>query len=79
MCLQAFRACCWSCADRNGGANALADDDEEDAIEASDDDGFCGVPASMSDARRKRPAPKSLRPQSVRRPDNTVLVAFLNT
>lgn len=40
--------------------------DEEDAIEASDDDGFGAAPAPLPAAAFKRPAPTSARQQSVR-------------
>lgn len=50
-------------ADRTGGGNAAMD--EEDAIEASDDEGFGGMPAPLPAAAFKRPAPMSARQQSV--------------
>lgn len=51
------------CADRVAGGNAAAD--EDDAIEASDDEGFGWVPAMQPAAAFKRPAPITPRQQSV--------------
>jgi hypothetical protein len=52
-----------TCADRVAGGNAAAD--EDDAIEASDDEGFGGVPAMQPAAAFKRSAPITPRQQSV--------------